>query len=82
MKLLQDTRDNVDLLTMVSEGGKPAGESEGFKAMKERIHLLTEENHILFEQVTLLRVHHDAITKECSEKLTEANAKIQKFDNV
>jgi len=25
----------------------------------ERIHLLTEENHILFEQVTLLRAHHD-----------------------
>lgn len=67
---------------MVSEGGKLANEAESYKAMKERIHLLTEENHILFEQVTLLRVHHDAITKECSEKLAEANIKILKFDNV
>lgn len=50
--------------------------------MKERIHLLTEENHILFEQVTLLRVHHDAVTKECADKMVEATAKIQKFDNV
>ena len=50
--------------------------------MKERIHLLTEENHVLFEQVTLLRVHHDAVTKECADKMVEATAKIQKFDNV
>lgn len=27
-------------------------------------------------------MHHDAITSECSEKLTEASIKIQKFDNV
>ena len=81
LKLLQETRDNVDLLAMVSDGGK-VGETEGYKAMKERIHLLTEENHILFEQVTLLRVHHDAVTKECTEKLHEASTKISQFDNV
>lgn len=81
LKLLNETRDNVDLLTMISDGGK-VNETEGFKAMKERIHLLTEENHILFEQVTLLRVHHDAITKECADKLHEASSKISQFDNV
>jgi len=36
----------------------------------------------LFEQVTLLRVHHDAITKECADKLHEASSKISQFDNV
>jgi hypothetical protein len=62
LKLLQETRDNVDLLAMVNDGGK-VGETEGYKAMKERIHLLTEENH-------------DAVTKECAEKLHEASTKI------
>jgi hypothetical protein len=56
LKLLQETRDNVDLFSMVSEGGK-VGETEGYKAMKERIHLLTEENHILFEQVNYYIIH-------------------------
>ena len=49
LKLLQDTRENVDLLTMVSEGGRPTSEAESYKTLKERLHLLTEENHILFE---------------------------------
>lgn len=81
-KLLQETRDNVDLLTMITEGGKESPDGENYKTLKERIHLLTEENHVLFEQVTLLRVHHDAITKECADKLAEANAKIKQFDDV
>lgn len=50
--------------------------------MRERVHLLTEENHILFEQVTLLRVHHDAFTKECSEKMSESVQKINQYDNI
>jgi histidinol phosphatase-like enzyme len=83
LKLLQETRDNADVLMMIGEGGQRNTESsEAFKQMKERIHLLTEENHILFEQVTLLRVHHDAVTKECAEKMVEATAKIQRYDNV
>lgn len=83
-KLLSETRDSVDLLTLIGEGGRDAHGSDGesYKTLKERIHMLTEENHILFEQVTLLRVHHDAVTRECAEKMAEATAKIQKFDNV
>lgn len=49
---------------------------------RERIHLLTEENHILFEQVTLLRAHHDQFSMECAEKMNEAQAKIASFDQV
>ena len=81
LKLLEEKRDNVDMLAMVSEGGK-VGETEGYKAMKELINFLTEKNHILFEQVTRLRVHHDAVDKECAEKLHEAASKISQFDNV
>lgn len=50
--------------------GEDGGASK--EASRERIHLLTEENHILFEQVTLLRAHHDQFSKECGEKIQEA----------
>jgi hypothetical protein len=50
--------------------------------MRERVHLLTEENHILFEQVTLLRAHHDQFSKECAEKMTEAQGKISSYDKL
>lgn len=49
---------------------------------KERTHLLSEENHILFEQVTLLRAHHDQFSKECAAKMDQAKEKIDKFDGV
>jgi len=48
-KLLQETRDNVDLLSMIGEGGQKAADSDEYKSLRERVHLLTEENHILFE---------------------------------
>ena len=41
-----------------ASGGDNAGDASNGNS-RERIHLLTEENHILFEQVTLLRAHHD-----------------------
>lgn len=63
-------------------GDSRTQDGESYKMLKERIHMLTEENHILFEQVTLLRVHHDAVTKECAEKMAEAANKIKMFDNV
>jgi hypothetical protein len=47
-KLLQETRDNVDLLSMIGEGGHKAADSDEYKSLRERVHLLTEENHILF----------------------------------
>ncbi len=48
--------------------------------MRARIHLLTEENHALFDQVTLLRAHFDTFNRDCAEKMEEANAKSQAFD--
>jgi hypothetical protein len=47
-----------------SNGGPGApGNPEGIdevRELRQRIHLLTEENHSLFEQVTLLRAHFDS----------------------
>lgn len=42
------------------------------KELRERIHLLTEENQVLFEQITLLRSHYDKYNEECGLKLQEA----------
>ena len=48
----------------------------------ERIQLLTEENHILFEQITLLRAHTDHLMIEYGSKTEEAVNKIGRFDQL
>ena len=84
LRLIEETRANAAALE--SFGAEdPHGGADGFEskeASRERIHLLTEENHILFEQVTLLRAHHDQFSKECAEKMSEAQAKTDSFDQV
>ena len=50
--------------------------------MRDRLHLLTEENHILFQQVTVLRAHHDQFSLECTEKMKEAHDKISSYDKL
>lgn len=42
--------------------------------------MFTEENHSLFEQVTLLRAHFDSFNRDCTAQLEEANAKSAAFD--
>ena len=86
LRLIEETRVNV---TALEELGADApteinqnGDGRESEVNRERIHLLTEENHILFEQVTLLRAHHDQFSKECAEKMSEASSKIANFDNV
>jgi hypothetical protein len=55
MKLVEETRDNADILAMRT-GSLRGGEAEKsesvideVKELKDRVHLLTEENHVLFE---------------------------------
>ena len=48
--------------------------------LRERIHLLSEENQALFEQVTLLRAHFDTFNRECQQQIEEAAAKSGAFD--
>ena len=82
LKLIEETRGNA--LAMEHLGAEEPEKSDGIDKdnSKERIHLLTEENHILFEQVTLLRAHHDQFSKECADKMSEAQTKIASFDQV
>ena len=50
--------------------------------MRDRVHLLTEENHVLFEQITLLRSHYDKYNEEITAKMQEAEFKSQAYDLV
>ena len=52
------------------------------KQLRERVHLLTEENQVLFEQITLLRSHYDKFNEDCSNKLSEADQKSQAYDTL
>lgn len=45
------------------------------RELRERVHLLTEENHVLFEQITLLRSHYDKYNEEITGKMQEAEYK-------
>jgi hypothetical protein len=76
LKLIEETRKNTSLF----EG--QTGSSEDYNSLKERYSLLSEENHILFEQVTLLRAHNDQFNREVSEKFADAEAKSQRFDSI
>ena len=80
LKLVEETRDNADLLALrtgslkANEGGSVSHQSvDELKEMRDRVHLLTEENQVLFEQVTLLRTHYDKFNEETSFKVGEAD---------
>ena len=49
LKLVEETRDNADILAMRSLEGSPVNGLDEVKELRERIHLLTEENQALFE---------------------------------
>ena len=83
LKLVEETRDHVDLLENLNQSNDgQEGKSESGQTMRDRLHLLTEENHILFQQVTVLRAHHDQFSIECTEKMKEAHDKISSYDKL
>lgn len=72
-KLVAKTIQNSDILT----------DFQVEKAeMDERCHLLTEENQMLLEQVTLLKQHYDTFNKDYSEKVEDAERKISSYDSL
>jgi hypothetical protein len=44
--------------------------------LKNRAHLLTEENQALFQQNSVLRSHYDQFNKEHEARIEEANKKV------
>jgi chromosome segregation ATPase len=50
--------------------------------MDERLHLLTEENQMILEQVTLLKQHYDTFNTDYSQKVDDAERKISTYDSL
>lgn len=49
LKLVEETRDHVDILENLNQSKDGQEEKlENGQTMRDRLHLLTEENHILF----------------------------------
>ena len=72
-KLVAKTIQNSDILT----------DFQVEKAeMDDRLHLLTEENQMLLEQVTLLKQHYDTFNTDYSQKVEDAERKIASYDSL
>ena len=82
LRLIEETRSNHAALEELGAEEPSTAVGQDDSNLRERVHLLTEENHILFEQVTLLRAHHDQFSKECAEKMQEAQTKIGSYDQL
>ena len=50
--------------------------------LKNRAHLLTEENQVLFQQNSFLRSHFDQFNKEAAVKNDDATKKINQYGNL
>lgn len=50
--------------------------------LDERCYLLTEENQMLLEQVTLLKQHYDTFNKDYVDKVEDAERKIVSYDSL
>lgn len=50
--------------------------------LKNKVHLRSEENEILFQQITVLRAQYDQFNKDHQERSDEANKKIGMFAQV
>lgn len=90
LRISQERADNpVDALAL---GGADAAVGDGqdgqtstnqvIMELKNKAHLLSEENEILFQQINLLRSHYDQFNKEHAEKSEEATKKIGMFSQV
>ena len=44
--------------------------------LKNRAHLLSEENEVLFKQISVLRQHYDSFNKEQMALTAQANKKL------
>ena len=70
-KLVAKTIENSDILTNFHDEKVE---------LNERWNLLTEENQMLLEQVTLLKSHYDTYNKDYWEKVEDVEKKINSYD--
>ena len=72
-KLVARTISNSDILSNFQEEKQE---------LDQRCALLTEENQMLLEQVTLLKQHYDTFNRDYSDKVDDAERKISSYDTL
>mmetsp|Transcript_13153 Transcript_13153/g.22266 ORF Transcript_13153/g.22266 Transcript_13153/m.22266 type:complete len:120 (+) Transcript_13153:470-829(+) len=83
LKHLKEQKELIGVIPSAKgdEGKEGQGDDE-IMELKNRTHLLTEENQVLFQQVQVLRASYDQFNKEVGEKMEEAQAKSNHFQSL
>ena len=89
LRIVEDNRDHAHVVRPNKPNGAndndeaPAigdsvgqATSEEIMELKNRAHLLSEENQTLFQKVQVLMAHYDSAKEEHDMKMDEANRKI------
>ena len=88
LRIVEENRDHANVVRPNKANGQAdpegpvVGESAGqassdeIMELKNRAHLLSEENQTLFQKVQVLMAHYDSSKEEHDQKMEEANKKI------
>lgn len=71
-------REQLAALEKTFENPEPSNTEETMD-LKRRAHVLSEENQVLFQQISFLRAQNDKQDEERNNKLEEATTKIRQF---
>jgi chromosome segregation ATPase len=87
LRIVEENRDHADVVR-ANKGSDGDNDEAGVASrdeimeLKNRAHLLTEENQALFQQISVFRAHYDEFNKAHETKVTEANKKIAQFNKL
>jgi len=82
LRIVEENRDHSDVTRANKSGDGEDNDKvslasrEEIMELKNRAHLLTEENQVLFQQISVLRSHYDEFNKAHEAKTEDANKKI------
>lgn len=76
------TRPNQNEEGRASDNQDGSASAAEIMELKNRAHLLTEENNVLFEQISVLRAHYDQFNKDHQLKMDQANRKLAAVDKL
>ena len=91
LRLVEENRDHASVVrgnkSREGDGSDPndkagVASSDEIIDLKNRAHLLSEENQALFQQISVLRSHYDQFNKDHQARMEEANLKISQFDKL
>ena len=84
LKITKERAEHAADPNIDNEAGEDVSKNatDQWMELKQRAHLLSEENEVLFQQITVLRSHYDEFNKENAEKTDDANKKINMFTQI